>query len=96
MRRTRTWALGRERERERELRRAEEERLAPRRARQAAGAARESQQRQARIEAEDAAIKPRLMHQQRLDGRPDDLVAVTKRGEIRPATARERQVNLFE
>jgi len=37
----------------------------------------------------------RLMHQQRLDGAPDDLVSVTKHGEIKPATARERQLRLF-
>jgi len=43
----------------------------------------------------DAAIKPRLMHQQRLDGKPDDLVSVDRRGEIKPATARERQLRLF-
>ena len=40
-------------------------------------------------------VKPRLMHQQRLDGKPDDLMSVTKHGEIKPATARERQLRLF-
>ena len=39
--------------------------------------------------------RSRLMHQQRLDGKPDDLVSVDRRGEIKPATARERQLRLF-